>query len=320
MKKTIIILIALVLVLIFFAEGLAVPLQKPLVPAAAKWVVHFDMQKYTTSRLHTELLNQEFMGNLHKKTEKISMMFGIDPFKDIKSIILYGLGVDEKETVICVSGNFTEDQIITQIKNIDTPNEAPYHQYTIYSGEPSKKSGKSSEFLAFPKKGLAYFAQSEKAIKTALDVAAGKGQDISASPLKSLLDKAPSGAILTAVVENIAALAKQTKPVILTKMGNALFTFAEKQEDLAFNLNVSTQTPEDAKNMEQILQGLIALVKMQKEDIPVDVKLPEDLFVQTEGSTVRMGFTYPVDYIIKLIAEKGKLPHLSFMDEFSPLS
>ena len=313
MKKTIIILIALVLVLIFFAEGLAAPLQKSIVPAEAKWVVHLDMQKYSSSRFHAEFFNQEAMKNIQKKTQKMTAMFGIDPFKDIESVTLYGLGVDEEDTVICVSGNFTEDQIITQIKNIDTPKETSYLKYTVYSGG-------SDEFLTFPKEGLALFGQSEKALKTSLDVITGKIQDISTSPLKSELDKAPSAAFLTAAVENISALTKHKKPVILTKMSGALFTLTEKQEDLVFNLNVTALSPEDAKNMEQIVQGLIAMAEMQKEDIPADVKLPEDFSIQTKGNTVHMGFTYPIDDIIKLIAEKGKFPPFSFKGGFSPLS
>ena len=81
------------------------------------------------------------------------------------------------------------------------------------------------------------------------------------------------------------------------------------RENLAFDLNVSTSTPEDAKNMEQIVQGLIAMANMQKEDIPADIKLPEDIFIQTKGNSVRMGFTYPVDYIIELISKRAKFPH-----------
>ncbi len=312
MKKTIILLIVLVFVLIFFAEGLAAPLQKSVVPAAAKWVLHFDMQKYTTSRLHTAFKNLEIMDKLKEKNAKISKSFGIDLLNDIKSVTVYGLGVEEKDVVVCVHGNFTEDQLINQIKKKETPKEISYLQYTIYSGG-------HDEFLSFPKEGFAIIGQGEKAIETALDVVAGNKQDISASPLKSELNKAPSDAFLTAVVENISALTKKAKPVILTKMGRALFTLAEKQENVAFDLNVSTLTPEDAKNMEQILRGLIAMANMQKEDIPADIKLPEDLLIQTEGNTVRMGFTYPVDYIIELVSKRAKFSHFVFKDHFSSL-
>ncbi len=313
MKKTIIILIVAVMALLFLTEGIAAPLQKSIIPSDAKWVVHFDIQKYVNTKLHTKLKNQEIMNKLQEKNDKISKSFGIDLLNDIKSVTIYGLGVEEKDTVICVSGNFSEDQLIKQIKKKESLKEISYLQYTIYSGG-------SDEFLTFPKEGLALIAQNETGIKAALDVVAGKKQDISASPLRLELEKVSSGVFLTAVVENISSLAKHKKPVILTKMSNALFTLEENQEDLAFNLNVSTLTPEDAKNMEQIVRGLIAMANMQKEDIPADLKLPEDLIVQTKGNTVRMGFTYPVDYIIKLIAKKGKFPPFSLRGELSPLT
>ena len=134
MKKTIIIIIVLVLVLLFFAEGLAAPLQKSIIPAEAKWVFHFDMQKYTSSRLHTSLKNHEVMVKLREKNDEISKSFDIDLLNDIKSVTVFGLGVEEKDAVICVSGNFTEDQLIDQIKKKETPKEIYYLRYTIYSG------------------------------------------------------------------------------------------------------------------------------------------------------------------------------------------
>jgi len=313
MKKIIIILVAFVVLFLFFTEGLAAPLQKSIIPSEAKWVVHFDMQKYVNTKLHSTLKNHEIMNKLRDKNDEILKSFGIDLLNDIKSVTLYGLGVEEKETVICVSGNFKEDQLIKQIKKKEIPEEISYLQYTIYSGG-------SSEFLTFPKEDLALIGQSEKSIKTALDVAAEKKQDISASPLKSELDKAPSDAFLTAVVDNISALTKHKKPVILTKMGNALFTLMENKENLSFNLNISTLTSEDAKNMEQIVRGLIAMANLQKEDIPAELKPPEDFIIQTKGNRVQMGFTYSIDDIIKLIDKRGKFPPFSFKGEFSPLT
>jgi len=315
MKKTTIILIVLVVLLIFFTEGLAAPLQKSLVHADPNWVVHLDLQKYTSSRLHAGLLNHEIMDKLRAKNAEISTVYGIDPIKDIKSVTVYGLDVKEKETVICVDGTFNREKLFDQIrkKAHEAPQEETYHQNTIYSWD-------SDKYIVFAKEGPVIIGMSDKAIKTALDVIARKKQDISASPLKSELDKAPSDAILTAAVENISLLVKHSKPVILKKMGNALFTLAERQEDLVFDLNIFALTPEDAKNMEQIVRGLIAMANLQKEDIPAELKLPEDLTIQTKGNTVRMGFTYPVEYIIQLIAKKGSFLRSSFMAEFSPLS
>ena len=137
----------------------------------------------------------------------------------------------------------------------------------------------------------------------------------------SYINEIPSNVFFAAMAKDISEMAKHESNVfIFQKAESALFTLTDEKDNINLRLNFTVKTLEDAKNMEQIVRGLIAMAHMQKEDIPVDVKLPDDLIIQTDKNRDRMGFTYPVEYIIQLIAKKGKFPPFSFKGGFSPLS
>ena len=74
----------------------------------------------------------------------------------------------------------------------------------------------------------------------------------------------PPEAFITAVADDISSLAgEKDKAVILKKMGMASFAIMESAENIALNLNVTSESPQDAQKMEQIVRGLIAFGEMQ---------------------------------------------------------
>ena len=91
------------------------------------------------------------------------------------------------------------------------------------------------------------------------------------------------------------------------------FSALEKGDNFQFRVQVAADTPETAKNMADIVQGLIALGRMSREEGRQDIppSLIDGIQTKLEGKIVRLELVMPSREIADLTS-RGK--HLSFLD------
>jgi len=190
--------------------------------------------------------------------------------------------------------------------------EIPYDKHTIYSWD-------HDDFVVFVTENLALFSDNDATIiKNTLDVISGKKDNITSSPLITSIKEIPPDVFLVAVAEDISSLAEDhAKAVILKKMGMASLTIMEKKENLSLNLNVTAKTPQDAKNMEQIINGLIAFAEMQLDETMVGMKLLEDINIgiSADDNKVRMAVTCPIEKFIDIISGRREFSSFFLLEE-----
>jgi hypothetical protein len=142
----------------------------------------------------------------------------------------------------------------------------------------------------------------EDLVKKALDVIDGKKPNFASSSLASAVDQAVENTFITAAVKNIASILEgKDKPVILKKIGMALLTFSENRENLAMRLNFDTSSAQDAKHMEDVFRGLIAVASLHLEREDTALKFPQDIKTSVSGNKVEFSMSYPVDELIRII-------------------
>jgi hypothetical protein len=301
MRKIIILIVAILLILVFFLELKAASIQKSIIPADAKWVVHIDMKKLTSTKLYELFMNDESTVKIRKGTDKLFKKLKFDPLKDIMGITAYGAEKDEEKTVVCFSGNIDKAYILGLLKEEADHQEISYGKYIIYSWG-------HDDFGVFVSDSLGLFSENEEAIKTALDVIDGKKKNISSSPMMKYVKEIPSDAFLMAVVDDISSLAgKHDKAVMLKKAGMASFAIMEKKGDVALDLKFTTGSPEDAKNVEQMIKGLVAFGNLQLKEEKDVLELLERLRISIDGNKVQMGLTYPIDKLFNIISGRTKI-------------
>jgi hypothetical protein len=148
---------------------------------------------------------------------------------------------------------------------------------------------------------LALLSPNEEAIKLALDVTAGKKANIASSPLNSYINAIPSHAFFAAMARDISALAEEASKVfIVKKTESALFTLAEEKENINILLNFSVKTLEDAKNMQ--------LGESHKE-----IRIPEDIKIETKGQKVLIEISYPTKSLLDIALGKASFSGLYLM-------
>lgn len=260
MKKAIFAAVALILVFVLGSNGRASDLQMSIIPADTHWVFHLDLEKYASSLLFKLSMDEEGAPQMHRKAGVFFEKFRLDPLRDIRSITLFGRGDDTEEPVVVLSGNFDKTYLLGLLKLADTHGESSYGKYTIYSWG-KKHSG------VFVTDNLVFFSQSEDGVKLALDAVEGKIKNISSSPLFARLKRESPGAILLAAGADIPKmLGARGKPVILSKMKTASFSIAEIGEMVNLKIDIAAESSQVAKDIEQAIRGLIAMVNLQLAD------------------------------------------------------
>jgi hypothetical protein len=166
----------------------------------------------------------------------------------------------------------------------------------------------SDEFGAFVNDGLIVFSENREAVEKVLDTAAGKTKSFASSKLHAAFKDVSSGTFLSGVVEDLAGLGKEINQSKFVEKASLMFFLAqEKQDNFQVRVQVTADSPESAKNMSDVAQGLIAMVRLGQGDGPggIPASLVEGLRVKLEGKTVRLELDMPSREIANL-ASRGR--------------
>lgn len=304
-KKTLLLIAALALAaLILIVPAWPGTLPTSVVPEGARWVAHLDMEKFVATKLY-EYLEKD--GRLQIKNRDISRWLKIDLFKDITGLTIFGLEPGDKQAVFAAAGKFDKAGLLALLALDKDYQEIPYGAYTLYS------TG-SDEFGAFVNDGLIVFSENREAVEKVLDTAAGKTKSFASSKLNAAFKDVSSGPFLSGVVEDLSGLGKEISQSKFVEKASMMFFLAqEKQDNLQVRVQVTADSPENAKNMADMAQGLLAMARLGQGEGPraVPASLIEGLRVKLEGKTVRLELDMPSREVANL-ASRGR--GLDFFD------
>jgi hypothetical protein len=286
-KKSILLIAALALAaLILVVPAWPGTLPTSVIPDGARWVAHLDMEKFIATRLY-EYLEKD--GRFEIKSRDLNRWFKIDVPKDITGLTVFGLDPGDKQAVFAVAGKFDKAGLLALLALDKEHQEIPYGAYTLYS------TG-SDEFGAFINDGLIVFSENREAVEKVLDTAAGKTKSFASSKLNTAFKDVSSGAFLSGVVEDLSGLGQEINQSKFVEKASLMFFLAqEKQDNLQVRVQVTADSPESAKNMADVAQGLLAMVRLGQGEGPraVPASLVEGLQVKLEGKTVRLELDMP---------------------------
>jgi hypothetical protein len=316
MKKIVVILVVtLALFMCLFAAGSAardtIP-QMSLIPTDALWALHFNMEKFTSSVMFKILTEEGGLAAMQRKGGEFLQKLKIDPLKDIQNVTVFGRGKEDEDAVVAVSGKFDKSYLLGLIKTETTRKEIPYGKHIIYNWD-------SDEFGVFATDSLILLSEGEAGIKLALDTMEGKSPSISKSPPFARLFDESRSAIITAATNDLSGLAgEKGGPVMLTKIRTAAGSLTEVGEMVNLKVDIGTESAQVAKEIEQAIRGLIAIVNLQIKDAEA-LALTQNINIAVDGESVRVNAAYPIIKLVQFLKNRGALPHLS-LDKFSPLS
>jgi hypothetical protein len=299
MKKAALLTAALLAVALFWTvPAMAGPIPASAVPSGARWIAHLDMEKF----VHTDLYGYlEKSGAFEIKDRDIKNWLKIDIPKDLTGVTVFGMGEGDKDNaVVLVAGRFDKQALLAKIASTEHK-EIPYGGTTIYSGG-------DDEWGAFVNDKLIVLAESQAMIETILDMAAGKGKNFAGSALSDALKDVPADAFLRGVMPQLGKLAHGIgNSKVLDQASGLFFLAQETSGNLMIRVQLTADTAENAKNIADIGQGLIAMGRMsqgQNNKMSEAMALLEGLQVKQDGKAIQLSFERPSKEIADLIIEK----------------
>ncbi len=287
LKKTSLTLFALILgALAFSPLAWAESLPESMIPEGTRWIAHLDMEKFVSTQLFKLL---ETDGRLQIRDKDITRMLKLDLYKDVSGLTAFGFGAGGKRAVFLAAGRFDKKRLLTLLELSDDLREIPYGGNTIYASD-------DHEYGAFINAGLIVFGERREDIEKVLDTAAGKAKSFATSPLSASFKSASAGSFLSGSFEDLSGLDKDIAESKLMGKAKGLFFLAqEKQDRLSVRLQVTADSPESAKDMAEIAQGLLAMVRLSRNQSSGEgfALLVKDAVVKQDGLTIRLELDLP---------------------------
>jgi hypothetical protein len=286
---------------VLLALALAVPafpgtIPQSIVPESARWVAHLDMEKFVATKLY-ELLDKG--GAFEIKSRDVNRWLNIDPAKDITGVTVFGFEPGGKgQIVVAVAGKFDKARMLTLLDLDEDHAETPYGAYTIHS------TGNDG-YGVFVNDGLIVLSENRTAVEKVLDTAGGKLKNFAGSALSASLKEVPANAFLSGILPDLTKLSEMnSQSKILEKASGLFFLAQEKQDALQFRLQVTADSPETAKNMADLVQGIIAMGRLggNDEDMARISSLLDGLQVKLDGKVLRLDFERPSREIADLLS------------------
>ena len=270
-----------------------------IVPETAKWVVHLDMEKFVATGLYGYL---EKDGKFEIKSRDLDRWFKMDVPKDIKGVTVFGLGPGDEADRLRRRRQVRQGRASSPWSRPKrTTRRPPYGAYTLYS------SGERRIRRLHQRQPLV-FSEGRAAIEKVLDTAGGKAKNFAGTPLSASLKEVPAGAFLSGVLPDLSGLGKEFgQSKVLDKASGLFFLAQEKKDTLLVRLQVTAESPESAKNMADVVQGLIAMGRLggNEGDMAKIASLLDGLQVKLDGKVLRLDFERPSKEIADLLS-KGK--------------
>lgn len=302
MKKIFVLLLVLLLMLVSVvsAKSGSASLPTSIIPGNAQWVIHLDMKQFHATRL-SELFKGNKITWFTTINQRMKTEYKIDLINDTNGITVFGMNKDKRNKVVCLSGNFDKEFLLSLLEKATDYQKVNYGKYVIHKW-------KGSAFCIFVNDQLLMYSlrpMDESALKDVLDVISGKKKNITASDIMAYIKEMPNDAFLKAASDNISALTNNPNAsMILKKTGMAFFIAMERNENLKLKLKLNTDTSETAKNIEQIVNGYIALAKMKQGEKNSRWKILESLKTKLVGNVLQLELSYPSKHLIDMFSHR----------------
>lgn len=309
------ILVVLALLLGIATGARSAPLSKEQVSAEAKWLIHADLESFRASQ--TGQYVQKKM--LDEMLENLSAQLKFDVpalAQKLKSITAYGTDFKKdpqanlSSAVLIIQTDSEAQKIIEgalaaqlladtegPVKKLQTE---PYPLYSV---------GKEL-FGAIQPNGIVTLAKSREQIERSHAVLSGKAANLKGSKSFADFPAVTDTFIFLGVAEgfNEAGLIPPQAKVLQMADG-ARIVLGEKQERVFANVAIKGKTTEVVGQIQQVLQGLVALGSLgQPEDKDLS-ELVKGIKVAASDKVVSVGVEFPVARALERLAEQSEGHH-----------
>ncbi|MDA7915976.1 hypothetical protein N9B94_01930 [Verrucomicrobia bacterium] len=286
----------------------AEPFNRERIPTETKWLVHLDVEGLLNTRIGefaTHILEREMKSEI----EKIQSGFGhgIEISTDsLRSVSAFGNGyeltpdtggvlvLDLEEKLKMIATGLLVQQSLAGADD----DKAPVR--TIENEDYSLYSIMGEVFVSLDDQNLVFVSKSREEMEEARNIWSGKEQGMGAANSFGNLTGTEEAFFFLAVAEDFnKSLPIPPQANFLKLADSARIMIGESSDDLFAALSLDTQDKKGATQMQQILQGLLAIAPLVAPQDPAVQNLLSGTSLNNENGKVSLSLRYSVEDAIQ---------------------
>lgn len=284
------------------APAFSAPLDKSVVASDAKWVLHLDMEAFRGTDVGKFLTEKIIEPKYNKGLQEKNLSVTLAP-SNISSITAFGsnLQKEEREGVLLIKTTADVKKDLDSLvkvaadegKEISVAQKQPYLLYNV-----------NDDFYVAPDvKGWVVVGKRKSNIDEGHAVLSGEKGTLAKSDAFSDYPRIDNSFFFLGMAEGFDNTPVPPQAQVLKETSGARLAVGEQVEKLFVNLALRGKTAESALKIQQVLQGLVALVSLSG-DKPELSELARNVQITNEAQMVTVNLSIPTRRAIEKLADK----------------
>lgn len=278
------------------AGVLAGPADFSQIGAEAGWLVHLDVDALRNASLFEKAFRRVLAEHpqLEKQLDALSALFDFEVRRDLHGITAYGKRFAEHEGVLLVHARVKPEALQAKASWLPEHEVIRHGHFEIHTWLDAK--GKPDErrvAAAFFQDQLVAFSPRIDDLKAALDVLAGAGAGLPKdSPLAAPV---PKGTALLARAIRLYSAPVSFKSPLVTQSEAFSLLVGESAGQVFAQAQLRMKTPEAARLVKEIVEGICAMAVLQGSDDPALADLLRRFEVRHHQTEATVAFRAPAE-------------------------
>ena len=289
---------------VFASVAWAGPFEKSAVAGDAKWVLHLDFDAFKKSRfgafITDDLLRPRLESN--EGLRELNLSFKLD---NISSFTAYGPAFEKDGDGVLVVKTTADAK--TDLDKLVALSALSDSSITLAHAEPFPLYHMKDVFVATGIPNTLLVAKSKDQIESARAVLNDRSKSLAATTAFAELPAEPSGFFFIGMAQGFNQ-DTQVPPEaqVLKETSAGRLVLGENGDEISANLVLRGKNAEAATKIQQVIQGLIALVSMTKAENKELVAAVNGTKITSENQNVIVQLNYPVSTAIEKIEAKER--------------
>jgi hypothetical protein len=290
------------------------PLPKECISADAKWLLHLDAAEFKAAEIGKTVAKEYIEPNWAQASAAIKMAVEVDlDWQDLQSLTVFGTEAkpDDRAVVLIQVEKAARQKLekaIHEKAQASKDAEGTIQEEESPAGPIFKIAG--SHFATAAKDTLIVLSKNRTALEKTVAVINGKSPNLNASNNFAGFSEDPKGMFFIILAEGFYTpdqLPPQAQ--IFRQAEGGKVVLGEKGENLYVSLSLKAKTTEACTQMQQVLQGLQALVTLSKNDDPEIMGLINSIKIASHDKIVSVSLEYSAQQALSKLTELADKKH-----------
>ena len=278
-------------------------LQRSDVMADPAWLLHLDCDGLRPTAIGQYVLSEMDKPEAKAKLAAFQSIFSFDLRTQLHGVTLHGSSQAPQDAVLMAYADFEPDRLVTLAKAAKEYQSSSHNQHVVHSWiDEGKKAtnGVRPRVYAAIQGNRVIFGQREDRVAQALDVLDGAKPSLASGNAFPELGVPGNAHFIEAAARKMELPDSDPNSAILKLSKSVQLVLGEKQQQFQGTFSLAADSDEVAGHVLSIAQGLVALMKLQK-DKPQSAKLADAMVITQEGARIVGKLVLPASEVVEIM-------------------